>query len=210
MTGPHPARLHVLLARDATTAVILRRGPSRHTALVGWDRRTDRFTVGQWFYGRVYERRSDLSPDGRHLVYFAMNARWDARARGSWTAISKAPYLKALTLLAKGEHDGRHHAVRTFERRISDRWALRKLACETLTRPIGKGCYYDEHALVDDRTGRTLAYPGWEWAEVDGGRLVWAEAGGLYTGRVERDGLRSTRLLYDFNPLRSERLAAPY
>ena len=84
-------------------AVAIRRGPSRHTAVVGWDRATDRFKVGQWLYGRIYERRCDLSPDGKHLVYFAMNGRWDSRARGAWTAISKAPYLKALTLLAKGD-----------------------------------------------------------------------------------------------------------
>jgi cytochrome bd-type quinol oxidase subunit 2 len=29
--------------------------------------------VGQWLKGRIYERRSDLSPDGKHLIYFAMN-----------------------------------------------------------------------------------------------------------------------------------------
>ena len=32
-----------------------------------------------------------------------MNGRWKSRVRGSWTAISRAPYLKAITLLAKGD-----------------------------------------------------------------------------------------------------------
>ena len=96
------ARIHVLLARDAASAVVIRRGPTRHTALVGWDRKTDQFKVGQWLYGRVYERRCDISPDGKHLIYFAMNGRWDSSVKGSWTAISKTPYLRALSLFAKG------------------------------------------------------------------------------------------------------------
>ncbi len=41
------ARIHVLLAREARTAVIIRRGPTRHTAIIGWDRETDSFTVGR-------------------------------------------------------------------------------------------------------------------------------------------------------------------
>lgn len=98
-----PARLHVLLARDAPVGVVIRRGPSKATALVGWNRQDDTFAPGQWLRGHIYERRSDLSPDGRHLIYFAMNGRWKSEARGSWTAISRAPYLKALTLYAKGD-----------------------------------------------------------------------------------------------------------
>jgi hypothetical protein len=53
--------------------------------------------------GRIYERRCDLSPDGRHFIYFAMNERWQSETRGSWTAISRVPYLKAVSLFAKGD-----------------------------------------------------------------------------------------------------------
>ena len=98
-----PPRLHVLLARNANYAVILRRGPSKTTCAIGWDRRKDTFTVGQWVRARIYERRSDLSPDGKHLIYFAMNGRWTSKTGGSWTAVSRAPYLKAITLLGKGD-----------------------------------------------------------------------------------------------------------
>ena len=94
-----PPRLHVLLARDAPTAVVIRRGPTRHTAVVGWNRRDDSFKSGQWLYGRIYERRSDLAPDGRHLIYFAMNGRWTSSAKGAWTAISRAPYPVSYTHL---------------------------------------------------------------------------------------------------------------
>jgi hypothetical protein len=53
--------------------------------------------------GRIYERRSDLSPDGKHFIYFAMNGRWSSEAKGSWTAIARAPYVKAVALYAKGD-----------------------------------------------------------------------------------------------------------
>jgi hypothetical protein len=56
--------LYCLLARDAETGVIFRRGPSTQTLLIHWDLTTHCFTPGQWFKGRIYERRSDLSPDG--------------------------------------------------------------------------------------------------------------------------------------------------
>ena len=98
-----PARLHVLLASDASTAVVIRRGPSKSGCTVLWDRKTDVFTLGQWMRGRIYERRCDLSPDGRHLIYFAMNGKWDSETKGAWTAISRVPYLKAVNLYSKGD-----------------------------------------------------------------------------------------------------------
>src|SRR5215471_5847626 len=100
--GAFPARLHVLLARDTRLGVVIRRGPSRSVCTLLWNRKTDEFTMGQWLRGRIYERRSDLSPDGKHLIYFAMNGKWTSEAKGSWTAISQAPFLKAVALYAKG------------------------------------------------------------------------------------------------------------
>lgn len=32
-----------------------------------------------------------------------MNGRWTSETGGSWTAVSKTPYLKAITLLSKGD-----------------------------------------------------------------------------------------------------------
>lgn len=103
MMSPVPPRVHLLLARDAPVGVAIRRGPSKCVCTVGWDRRADEFVLGQWLRGRIYERRSDLSPDGKHMIYFAMNGRWDSEARGAWTAISRVPYLKAVELWAKGD-----------------------------------------------------------------------------------------------------------
>jgi len=100
---PLPARIHVLLARNAPTAVVIRRGPSKQVCTVAWDRLKDTFAIGQWLKGRIYERRSDLSPDGRHLIYFAMNGKWESETKGSWTAISRTPCLRAIGLWAKGD-----------------------------------------------------------------------------------------------------------
>jgi len=103
MIEQFPARLHVLLARDAKVGLIIRRGPSKQTATFLWDRKRDTVTLGQWLKGRIYERRSDLSPDGKHLIYFAMNGYWKSESKGSWTAVSRAPYLKALAFYPKGD-----------------------------------------------------------------------------------------------------------
>lgn len=96
-------RLHVLLARDKPVGVVIRRGPSKTFCTLLWDLRTDRFAMGQWIRARIYPMRSDLSPDGRYLVYFALNGRWQSETRGSYTAISRAPYLKAIALYPKGD-----------------------------------------------------------------------------------------------------------
>jgi hypothetical protein len=102
-TTKFPARLHVIFARKADTAVIIRRGPAKSVCTILWDRNRDTFELGQWMRGRIYERRCDLSPDGRFFLYFAMNGRWSSEAKGAWTAISHAPYLKAVALFAKGD-----------------------------------------------------------------------------------------------------------
>jgi len=101
------ARLHVILARKAPIGVIFRRGPSKWVQLVKWHVNTGEFQEGQWFHGRVYERRCDLSPDGSKLIYFA--SKFGGRgARASsytyaWTAISELPYFTALALWPKGD-----------------------------------------------------------------------------------------------------------
>ncbi len=93
-------RLYFIIARQARKAVVFRRGPSKSVRLLSWDLATDTLTGGQWFKGRLYERRCDLSPDGELLVYFAAKHHGPL---GSWTAISRPPYLKALALWPKGD-----------------------------------------------------------------------------------------------------------
>lgn len=103
MSGTPPPRLHVLMAREAPFAVVLRRGPSRAVASLLWDRRDDSVRLGQWLRGTIYEKRCDLSPDGRHMICFAATHRPGGPTGGSWTAVSCAPWLKALDLWPKGD-----------------------------------------------------------------------------------------------------------
>lgn len=274
-----PARLHVLLARDSPRAVVIRRGPTDRVCTIGWDRTRDTFEDGQWLHGRIYERRSDLSPDGRHLIYFAMNGHWDSDTGGAWTAVSRAPWLRALVLLGKGDcwhggglftgrgrywlNDGSGHRVlhnssevapdpghppaqrfggecpgvyyprlirdgwtlrervvrgrldtlAVFEKQIAHGWLLRKFAHEQVGSPIGRGCYWDEHELEHPARSVTIPAPDWEWADCDGGRLVYAAAGCLYA--VDRPGADAERLaepslLRDFNAMTFEARTAPY
>ena len=97
-----PCRVYVILAREAPVAVIFRRGPSKWVQVIHWNTETDMFTPGQWFHGRVYEKRSDLSPSGALLIYAARKEKAythrDKEYMPSWTAISRPPYLTALAL----------------------------------------------------------------------------------------------------------------
>lgn len=97
-----PCRLSVYLARDASIAAILRRGPSKWVQLIRWNTRDDTFVYGQWFKGVIYPHYSDLSPDGTKFIYCARKENGrpvkTAKVGNCWTAISKPPFLTALAL----------------------------------------------------------------------------------------------------------------
>ncbi|NJR62164.1 MAG: hypothetical protein HC769_27070 [Cyanobacteria bacterium CRU_2_1] len=269
-------RIHVLLASHVPVGLVIRRGPSKSVATILWDRRRDEFQLGQWLKGRIYERRSDLSPDGKYAIYFAMNGKWKSEARGAWTAISRAPYLKAIALFTKGDcwhggglwtgkstywlnngygHDvlrdtssvqrdksyqptdnyggeclgvyyhrllrdgwtlvdrvnvGKWRDKDIFEKPIGKGWTLRKIAHAEVGAPPGKGCYWDEHELVCPGSTETIACPKWEWADVDGKRIVWAAAGKLCSAQIHKEGLADEVELYNFNEMTFEAIEAPY
>lgn len=48
-------RLFVITARDASLAVVVRRGPASWAQLTLWNTDSDDFTPGAWFRGRIYE-----------------------------------------------------------------------------------------------------------------------------------------------------------
>lgn len=96
-----PCRLFVLRARDAPLGVIFRRGPTKLTQLILWHTDTDTFELGDRHVGNFYPERSDLSPDGKLLIYFAANYTARRRNKGlpdTWTALSKPPWLVPLAL----------------------------------------------------------------------------------------------------------------
>lgn len=94
------ARLYAFIARNAAKAVVLRRGPSRQVLMLRWDMEADTFEEGQWFKGRIYERRCDLSPCGEYFVYFAGKHRGEF---GTYTVVSRPPYFSAHILWPKGD-----------------------------------------------------------------------------------------------------------
>jgi hypothetical protein len=269
-------RIHVLLASDAPVGLVIRRGPSKCVATLLWDRRRDEFRLGQWLKGRIYERRSDLSPDGRYAIYFAMNGKWTSESKGSWIAISRAPYLKAVSFFPKGDcwyggglwtgpntywlNDGNvqltsrdakevrrdrtfqpagnyggecpgvyYHRLQRdgwtlvarrkvgkwkdhdiFEKNIGKGWTLRKIAHAQIGAPAGNGCYWDEHELVGPGDDQILRRPTWQWAELDGKRLVWAAGGKLFAAKITTAGPADEVKLYDFNDMTFEAVEAPY
>ena len=81
---------------QAPLGVVLRRGPSAWSRLSLWHTDDDSFEHGQWFRGRVYERRADLSADGQLFVYFARRAARPAPTdlASSWIAISRPPWFR--------------------------------------------------------------------------------------------------------------------
>ncbi|MBS0209253.1 MAG: hypothetical protein JSS27_09885 [Planctomycetes bacterium] len=271
-----PPRIHVLLASDADVGLVIRRGPSKCVATIGWNRTTDEFQLGQWLKGKIFERRCDLSADGKYLLYFAMNGKWHSESRGSWSAISRAPYLKAIAMFPKGDcwqggglwiaprtywlngqgyttlHDspevlrdanyfpaGRYGAeclgvyyprllrdgwtqteeirlrdggdqIHRFEKKLPHGWMLRKLAHAQHHRAPGRGCYWDEHEVVNAATNAVLPCPRWEWAERDKERVVWAADGRLFAATVTQAGLGIQRELADFRDLTFTPIKAPY
>jgi hypothetical protein len=276
MARPFPARLHVLLASQSPLAVVIRRGPAGVVCTVGWNRRTGDFEPGQWLRGRIYERRADLSPDGRHLIYFARGGgRAHPETGGSWTAVSRAPWLHAVTLYGKGDCwqggglftsnatywlNGCHFVVRqspelgedagyrpeggfgaecpgvyyprllrdgwtleltagpgrvahctVFTKPLPHGWLLRKFAFAAVDHPEGAGVYWDEHELEHADRQTRLSLRAWEWAELDGDALIWAERGVLYRAALTESGLAARAdALHDFNAMRFEARSAPY
>jgi hypothetical protein len=89
-------RIYCIPATDAPVVAVFRRGPSRWAHIGRWDLANQRYEGGAWLGGRIFPRRSDLSPDGRWLCYFAHKpgARWEHG--DAYVAISKLPWLTAL------------------------------------------------------------------------------------------------------------------
>ncbi|MBI2680071.1 MAG: hypothetical protein HYX25_03570 [Candidatus Solibacter usitatus] len=94
-----------MLAAEAPVGVVFRRGPSKLVRVIVWNRAKDKFKPGTWFKGRIFADRSDLSPDGRYMIYFAMGGvAWAIPATGgTWTAISLLHSLKATALWGQGD-----------------------------------------------------------------------------------------------------------
>ncbi|WP_442511347.1 hypothetical protein SH528x_003021 [Novipirellula sp. SH528] len=193
------AHLFVIQATGAPTAVIFRRGPSRWYHIIQWDTQTDAFTHGSWIKGRIYEDKCDLSPDGNLLIYFVFKgSHFHTSFTDAWTAISRVPFLQALTLWPQGTTyggGGRFITNRTL--------ALRGV----LDSPHEE---FPLHGLqvVDADTPlhpRGDIVPDSDWSGIDhGGRTVFSRGHCLY---ARLDG--NDTLLADFSALQPDPRPAP-
>jgi hypothetical protein len=101
--------MFVHLARRANVGVILRHGPTEWWRVTLWDTGRDGFEGGQWFRGRMYPDKCDVSPNGKLFIYFAgqFHPRNSAkRYTDTWTAVSRPPYLTALGQWPIGDTSG--------------------------------------------------------------------------------------------------------
>jgi hypothetical protein len=155
-------RLYSILAREAPLAVVFRRGPSKRVLLVLWRTDTDQFYQGQWLKGRIYERRCDLSPSGKRLIYFAANYK---KPYFSWTAVSRPPFLSALALWPKGDgwggggHFQNENTIllnhRANEMQLAEGFTLPRAI---RIKPFGEGPGWGEDSPIMDQR---LSRDGW-------------------------------------------------
>jgi hypothetical protein len=88
-----PARVNVLLAKEAPKALVIARVRSKLFHFAIWDYEKDLLEEGSWFKGKIYPDFSDVSFDGKHMIYLAFGP---SKGVTSWTAVSEAPWVEAL------------------------------------------------------------------------------------------------------------------
>ena len=96
MKGDVPPRIYCIPATQAPIVAVFRRGPTNWSHVGRWHLAERRYESGAWLRGRIFPRRSDLSPDGRLLSYFAHKpgATWEHG--DAYVALSRLPWLTAL------------------------------------------------------------------------------------------------------------------
>lgn len=102
------------------------------------------------------------------------------------------------------------HTPVVFDKPAVLGWTLRKYCYAGLDRPEGKGVYYDRHALVRADSTETIDCADWEWADLDGKRLVWTAHGRLHAAYLSKTGLVNKEVLQDFNDMTFSAIPAPY
>src|ERR687887_452186 len=86
------SRIHLLVARNAPTVVILQRKRAKLFHVVTIDAKRRWVEEGSWFRGKLYVLRCDVSFDGKHMVYLAMGSKGAV-----WNGLCRLPWLSTLT-----------------------------------------------------------------------------------------------------------------
>lgn len=212
---PYKLRLHLYFARQAEKAVILRQGPSRVFRMILWDTATDRFEDGQWLKRKIVTDACDLSPDGRHFLYFSLDGRWGNEAGGSYTVISRPPWFTGLALWPLASlHGG-------GGRFLDNRYVEIDTAAENhdiIGNADGLERVYPGPALANNRTGYTLGngqrvpFDRQTRQDILNGRNECVKSGRYQTedGKLFRIVGEGRELIRDFSDMQFEAIVAPY
>ncbi len=196
--GKSHCRLYVITARDAPVALIIRRGRWSH--LVRWQMDVDTFEPGAWFHGRIYAEKCDLSPQGDLLLYFCHGGAHREGYTDSWTAVSRAPWLYALTLWPWGTTYG------GGGRFVEDRTLILHSSgpCPSHSDHPEKGLTIIQGDAPYQQS--TSDVPGANWSGRDhAGAIIFCRDGRLF----RRDDRGQDLELADFNNLRPAPHPAP-
>lgn len=97
-----------------------------------------------------------------------------------------------------------------FEKQFGKNRGLRIIFDDAERLKLQRGSCPSEYELVDFATGAVQFCRNWEWADVDDGRLLWAEGGKIFAAEVDADGLGPAKVLQDFNDMTFQEIEAPY
>ena len=249
----------------------MRRGPIQ-VCTIGWNLADDKFQLGQWLNGRIHGYCCDLSQDGRYFVYDVVKP-YSSEHEWTWTAISRAPYLKAIgrwgipaagfggglfvsanrclliqwvgvyqecsevTLEVHQPEDDFRLDCRSvyIPRQLREGWKLHSKVGDVVgteifrfEKPFGgnrvlrdifddperlglqRGVCPNEYELVNLVTGDVQFCRDWEWADVDGSRLLWAESEKIFSADIGAQGLGPAKMLHDFIDMTFQEIEAPY
>jgi hypothetical protein len=180
-------RLYCIPATRAPIVAVFRRGPTQWSHVGRWDLDGGRYEPGAWLRGRIFPRRSDLSPDGRLLCYFAHQPGADWKHGDAYVAVSKLPWLTALHAFAtcgtwtRGRHFSAPEEGETFEG-------------APLPIPYGLRAAAPVQFAIERRRGWEEALdsperdPGDAWDQHRNARMLKRQPGGTAVLRVESLG----------------------
>jgi len=87
----HPSRIHLLAAKVAPIVAVLQRKRAKLFHVVTIDTEKHQIDHGSWFNGMIYALDSDVSFDGKHMVYLARGRRGN-----TWSGVCRLPWLTTL------------------------------------------------------------------------------------------------------------------
>jgi hypothetical protein len=89
-------RVFGIPAGEAPVVAVRQRDPSARCRTGRRELEPPAYEPGSWVHGTLYPQRCDLSPDGRWLAYFVHKAAAAWGPGGTYPAISRLPWLRAL------------------------------------------------------------------------------------------------------------------